>query len=280
MNEVEFHRMAEVEDTYWWHVGRRSIIGHQLHALPLPDQPRILNIGCGTGGMITILEQYGEVTNADVAHVAIDYCRRRGYERLVHVEGSRLPFEDGSFDIVVATDVLEHIKDEVATLDEWNRVLKPGGIALLTVPAYQWLWSEHDESLHHFRRYTASQVHRRLNDAGFDVVRRSYVITFSFPLVVAFRLLTGLSSRRTPGSSYVILPRAINWLFTSFLRIEARIVERVSLPFGTSVLAVGRKRGGRRFASLRGRNSRRVATAGAAPAGAELPVGRLRATDA
>lgn len=240
MKTVEYDNMAKFEDTYWWHVGRKSIVSLQLRALNLPEGARVLNIGCGTGGMIPFMEEYGRVSNVDTSEEAIRYCKLRGYEDAVKVDGIELPFGNEVFDVVVATDVLEHIKDEQAALAEWRRVLKPGGHLLITVPAYQWLWSSHDESLHHFRRYTASEVHRKLNQKDFDIKRRSYVIVFSFPLVVGFRLLRGLASKEQK-TSYVSLPAWLNSLFINLLRIEARAVKVISFPFGTSVLAVARK---------------------------------------
>lgn len=240
MNKVEYDRMAELEDTYWWHVGRKSIIWFQLKRLGLPPDASILNIGCGTGGMIPIIQQYGSVENVDVSDEAADYVRQRGLGEVHRVDGVHLPFGDGHFDVVVATDVLEHIEDDAAALREWKRVLKRGGQLILTVPAYQWLWSVHDERLHHFRRYTASEVHRKLNAAGYVVKKRTYMIVLSFPLVVGFRIVSGLSSRGagSTGSSYVRLPRPVNRLFTDFLRLEARAIGFINFPFGTSVLAV------------------------------------------
>lgn len=242
MKAAEYKRMAELEDYYWWHTGRKSIISRQLKRFGLPKTARILNVGSGTGGLTPVLAQYGRVSNVDVSPHAVKHTKAKGYGETRLFDGLKLPFNGPIFDVVVATDVLEHIADDGAALQDWARVLKPGGRVILTVPAYQWLWSSHDESLKHHRRYSASEVHRKLNAAGLAVDKRTYVIVFSFPLIVGFRLLQGLNPlKKTTQTSYVILPEPVNRLFQIILQIEARALEIISFPFGTSVLAVGTK---------------------------------------
>ena len=241
MNTDEYRKMAELEDSYWWHVGRKSILSQHLAWMAKP-RPNILNVGCGTGGLISLFEQYGDVTNIDVSPEAIKFCELKGHSNVQLVPSGILPFADKSFDVIVATDVLEHIEDDFAALQEWRRVLKEDGSLVITVPAYQWLWSSHDESLHHCRRYTLSQLHRLLNRAGYLVNKRSYIIVFSFPLIVGYRLLSSIfnslkvRSRQVPQSSYVILPGPINRLFILFLQIEARLLKYINFPFGTSII--------------------------------------------
>lgn len=232
--------MAELEDNYWWHVGRKSIISHQMKRLDLNKRPKILNIGCGTGGMIPLFEQYGDVTNTDISDEAIKFCRQHGYKNVVKYNGKKLPFNTREFDMVIATDVLEHIENDDDALAEWRKLLKPNGHLLITVPAYQWLWSEHDESLHHYRRYSASQLHNKVNQNGYKVIKRSYAIAFSFPVIVAYRLVSSVSGKdkSKKASSYVILPKLINDLFTNLLRVEARILKYANFPFGTSILII------------------------------------------
>ncbi len=244
MKTTEYQRMSQMEDNYWWHVGRKSILSHQLKTLSKGQgRPSVLNVGCGTGGLIPLIEQYGDSTNIDMSDEALAICRKKGFKRLSKVLGTKLPYKDNQFDIVMATDVLEHIEDDDSALKEWSRVIKPGGHLILTVPAYQWLWSEHDESLHHFRRYTASLVHKKLNVAGLHVTKKSYMIVFSFPLIVGYRLVSTILPRsdKKKAASYIILPTPINRLFIIFLQIEARMLKYINFPFGTSVYAVARK---------------------------------------
>jgi SAM-dependent methyltransferase len=245
MKVTEYQNMAEREDSYWWHTGRLHIIRKQLNRLQLKPNSKLLNIGSGTGGTIPLLEQYGSVKNIETSDDAIAFCRAKGFHDLDKPDGLKLPYPDNTFDAAVAFDVLEHIAEDEAALIEWRRVLKPGGSLMITVPAYQWLWSEHDESLHHQRRYTASRLHQMLNQAGYQVTKKTYAIVFSFPLIVLYRLFRSLAPRPQKSdytSSYVLLPKPINACFSFLLRIEGSILKYINLPFGTSVLIVGRKK--------------------------------------
>lgn len=242
MESTEYQKMAEMEERYWWYIGRQHIIRKQLRNIVKdPEKTRILNVGSGTGATIPLLERYGKVTNVEVSDDAIEYAKSRGVET-VKVKGIKLPFKANSFDLVVAFDVLEHIEDDRGALKEWNRVLSKGGKVMITVPAHEWLWSSHDESLHHYRRYTVSEMHRKFNRAGFNVIKRTYAITFSFPLIVGYRFLNSFVSRRQPKkTSHVMLPRPINWFFSSLLRVEGSLLEHMNMPVGTSVLMIGEK---------------------------------------
>lgn len=243
--------MAEREQTYWWHVGRLNIIkayieralrGWKQQAAG-GKKPRILNVGCGTGGTIDMLESFGQTDNVDISSEAITFMRQRGYKRLTKVDGIELPFKAKSYDLVGAFDVLEHIEDHVDALKEWKRVLKDDGAIVITVPAYQWLWSGHDVSLHHKRRYTAAHLAAAAKQAGLKVERKSYAIVFSLPMVVGFRFLNKALGRKTDSeTSYVDVPEWVNQMFIGLLRAEAQLHKAVSFPAGTSVVTILRKR--------------------------------------
>jgi SAM-dependent methyltransferase len=232
-----YDTLAAIEDHYWWHVGRLRILDEQVRLVAGGRRLRILNIGCGTGGTVAMLERHGSVVNVDVSDEAIAYMARKGYPGTTKVEGVELPFADGSFDLVAAFDVLEHIEDDVAALREWRRVLRAGGQVLVTVPALGWLWSEFDEIQHHRRRYTRSTLRAAGESSGLVPGRISYAIAFSLPLIAGYRMLHKL----LPGSgrakaTYVPVPPRINRLFIEILGIEAKIHRRALVPFGTSVL--------------------------------------------
>ena len=202
----------------------------------------IVNIGCGTGGTIDMLESFGIVDNVDISNEAIKFMKKRGYQRLTRVADLDLPFKDGSYDLVGAFDVLEHIQDDPRALKEWRRVLRDDGAVVLTVPAYQWLWTDHDVSLHHKRRYTIKSVSKVAEEAGFCVEDASYAIVFSLPLVVGFRFLNKALGRKADSeTSYVEVPAFVNKTFTKLLYIEAKMHRIMSFPFGTSVVVVLRK---------------------------------------
>ncbi|MFO0971610.1 MAG: class I SAM-dependent methyltransferase [Candidatus Saccharimonadales bacterium] len=235
--------MEKREKEYWWHLGRLDIIDAQLEKVKksMNDKKlKILNIGCGTGGTVATLEKFGEVYNVDTESLAIKLLKKNGFKNGKVVQGNELPFKEGFFDAIVAMDVLEHIDAENEALTEWNRVLAADGQLLITVPAYAWLWSYHDIALHHFRRYNKSQLKVAVEGARFQIIKRSYMITFSLPLVVLFRILSNFSKKKGE-TSYVDLPQPVNGLFTLLLKVEAKFLKFAGLPFGTSVFVRARK---------------------------------------
>jgi SAM-dependent methyltransferase len=203
-----------------------------------------LNVGCGTGGTIDMLEKFGKVDNVDTSDDAIAFVEKLGYGNITKVDGIDLPFKDKTYDVVGAFDVLEHIEDHKGALSEWKRVLKDDGAIVITVPAYQWLWSAHDVSSRHRRRYTLKSLIAVATEAGLRPEKKSYAISFLLPLVVGFRLASKILDRKVGSqSSYVPVPRSINKLFTALLKAEAKMHNTVSLPAGTSVITILRKIG-------------------------------------
>lgn len=240
MQKIEYDRMADREKNYWWHVGRYAIIEKYMK-LAMPNKGRkqkILNVGAGTGGTIPYLEKFGDLRNVDISSDAIKYLKKSGY-KADKANGTKLPYKNNEFNVVCAFDILEHVEDDVDALREWARVLKPGGKIVLTVPAYQWLWSEHDVSLHHHRRHTRKTISNKAKAAGLKPKKLSYAIVFSLPLVVGFRFLNKILGRKVDSeTSYVDVSDGINRLFTSFLKLEAKAHGHISYPAGTSVVAI------------------------------------------
>lgn len=231
--------MREFEDHYWWFVSRRRVALSLLQE-HCPDG-KVLDIGCGTGAVLQELQASREAEGVDFSELALEFGRKRGLTGLTLADAQALPFSDGSFQAVVSLDTLEHVPDDAKALSEMARILSPGGIVILNVPAFQWLWGPHDVALMHHRRYTRAQLKQRMDEAGFDVVFASYGVFFLFPAVVVLRVLDKL--RRREG---VELPRVPNWLnrtLIGLMEAESRIMRRLPLPWGSSVVAVGRRRG-------------------------------------
>ena len=237
MKKTEYSRMAHHEKTYWWHLGRLKIINTYLNKhIGDKSKVKILNVGCGTGGTLGTLEKYGNVENIDVSDDAINFMKKSGY-KVKKVKGIELPYKDNTFDLIAAFDVLEHIEHDKDALREWMRVLKPGGFVIMTIPAHQWLWSQHDVSLHHFRRYTTSEVKQKAKDSGLRPKKVSYAFAFSLPMVVGFRVINRILGRKVDAeTSYVSIPKSINSLFTGLLAVEAKVHSVGSVIFGTSVI--------------------------------------------
>jgi SAM-dependent methyltransferase len=243
VKKVEYATMAEREQTYWWHLGRLQIIQAYIkHVKGDKEKLKIMNIGCGTGGTIDMLEKFGIVDNADISDEAIRFMKESGYNRITKVDDIKLPFKDKSYDMVGAFDVLEHIEDHIGALKEWGRILKDDGAIVITVPAYQWLWTNHDVSLYHKRRYTTKRLTEVAAEAGLKPEKKSYAIVFSLPLVVGFRFINKILGRKTDSeTSYVDVPDWVNSFFTKLLCAEAKVHGKAAFPFGTSVVTVLRK---------------------------------------
>jgi SAM-dependent methyltransferase len=192
------------------------------------------------------MRRYGEVTGLDVDHEYVAYCRKRGFERVLCGSGYELPFADGSFDVVALFDTMEHIPDDRRALEECKRVLRPGGIVFVSVPAYQFLWSQNDRIAHHFRRYTAGRLRRVVGAAGLAPQRVSYFNTLLFPLILPAVLWQKLMGKlgRLPAdynNTSVKMPGLLNRLFTWTMSSERFLLRWLSLPFGHSLIAIARR---------------------------------------
>jgi SAM-dependent methyltransferase len=237
----------DVEDRHWWFTGRRTILlrvlDEQLSYGSGPPSRRILDLGCGTGAMLEALTRYGSVQGADADAEAIRFCKARGIERVQRLESDVLPWADGSFDVVAALDVLEHIGNDRAMFDEVARVLRPGGTFVLTVPAYQALWGPQDEISHHERRYRAGQVRERIGGAGLRLKKLSYFNTLLFPPIATVRLLRRWGRRGVELKSDFTMsrPGRVNDLLAGIFSSEAAVVARWNLPFGVSILGIAVK---------------------------------------
>lgn len=235
-----------MEDVHWWFVARRRIFLSLLDRY-LKDgsatPPRILDVGCGTGTMLTYLARYGVAEGIDMDEDAIQYCHQRGLTRVSQAGADRLPFADGTFGLVTALDVIEHIDDDRAALHEVLRVLSPGGSFLVAVPAYRFLWGRQDDINLHKRRYVARELRQRLASTGFEVVRLSYINAVLFPAIAAVRLVRHLLPKPENVKSDFTFPapRPLNFLLGHVFGAERFVVNRFDIPFGVSIMALARK---------------------------------------
>lgn len=239
MNKEEYEIMYHLEDTHWWYVGMKRIV-HNLLGKLLSERSglRILDAGCGTGGMLDYLGSYGTVVGIDASPEAMVFSRERGGHRLVQASVTQLPFDDSSFDLIVSFDVLYHraVLDDSQALKEFHRILKPNGHVLLRLPAFNWLRGSHDEAVHTKQRYRAPELRDKLTRAGFKVEKVTYANTILFPVAVAKRACE-MAFQLHGGSDVKPTSPVINTVLTRVLGIEAALVDHVSLPWGLSVLA-------------------------------------------
>lgn len=200
-----------------------------------------LDLGCGTGGLLLEGRERGRLgTGADVSRSALGRARAAGAPGVVQASGYALPFPDGSFGLVTAIEYFEHLEHDLTGFDEAFRVLRPGGLMVLTVPAHQHLWSLHDEKCHHFRRYARGDLGAKLHGAGFVVERMSYAMSALYPAVVAARRL-GLRTSDDPDDTLGSVPPAVNRLLAGVVRLENRWLAGHGLLWGASLMAVARR---------------------------------------
>jgi SAM-dependent methyltransferase len=229
------------EDRYWWFVSRRELVLDLVRGLGTPADARILDVGCGTGATASALRAFGRVQGVDCSPLALECCARRGLSEIQLGKAEKLPQTSESIDVIVATDILEHLDDDLAALAEFRRVLKPGGHAVVTVPAYQALWSEHDEALMHRRRYVARLLDQRIKQARLETVRLTYALSFLLPLALGRLRKRAPRAGRIAEAQVPALPEALNSALIRFQRLETALLRRMNLPWGLSVVAVIRK---------------------------------------
>jgi len=245
-----YHQFADIERDHWWFSARRAIVAGVLRRRlsGSPDGRRILDVGCGTGGMLEMLTEFGALTcGMDMSPEALACCRKRGLGAKVELRQGSLPEDlpqDAAWNVVTAFDVIEHLDDDAATLRAVFQTLSAGGLFVCTVPAFSFLWGPHDDLNHHRRRYTGRLLRRRLEEAGFRIERLTYFNVWLFPAVAAVRMARRVISggkARPPRSDLFMPPAPINALLTRLFASEALVLPHVSFPVGVSLLALCRK---------------------------------------
>jgi SAM-dependent methyltransferase len=235
--------MLEVDEQHWWYRGRRRIIRSELEQLPLPAGAQVLDAGCGSGRTLQELAPFGAVRGIELDPDAAELARSRGDGEVRVGRLEKLPWQDQTFDLITCLDVIEHTPDDRVTLRELRRVTKPGGWLLVTVPAYQALWSSHDEANHHYRRYERDTLRDAALESGWLLERMTFFNSLLLPPAAAVRLAQRRLSRRSgtvnhdPGLR--LGPEWLNDAMERPLRLEARWLARGrTLPVGLSLLAV------------------------------------------
>ncbi len=242
----EYEIMCRREEDYWWYLGLQDFLARMLDRMD-PDRQRlrVLDAGCGTGMNLLLLGDRRPV-GFDFSPEALRFCRDRGLTRICQASIAAMPFAERRFDLALSADVLCCVDDadEAAGIAEVFRALRPGGLFMIHLPALQWLFSHHDMAVHTRRRYTLSALRRKLQAAGFEILRDGYRNTALFPAVAAVRLLQRLRNPQPeePDSDLKPLPGPINSMLAGLLRLENRLVAGgARMPIGVSVWAVGRR---------------------------------------
>lgn len=229
---------AEEDRTHWWFQGRRAILLSELGCCLPGGSHRVAELGCGSGGMLEALARFGTAVGVETDPALREHARARGLDVRAGSLPDDVPLEAGRWDAVCLLDVLEHVEDDAGALRACRRLLAPGGRLMVTVPAYAWLWSRHDELLGHRRRYTTGSLRAAALAAGFAVERLTYFNTLLAPPIMAVRLAR--MALRRPGHDLDRPAPLLNRLLARSFAAEARLLRFVSLPFGISVLLIAR----------------------------------------
>jgi SAM-dependent methyltransferase len=240
MDQALMKATLEVDEHHWWYRGRRRVILAELAHLALPADASVLDAGCGSGRTLQELTRFGQVSGIELDPDAAGLARSRGHGEVRVGRLEELPWEANTFDLVTCLDVIEHTPDDVVALRELLRVTRPGGFMLVTVPAYQSLWSLHDEANHHYRRYGRRTLRAAAAAAGWNVRRISSFNSLLLAPAAAVRLAQRrVGTHKGYTNDLALGPAWLNNVLEQPLALEARWLGRGgTLPAGLSLLAV------------------------------------------
>jgi SAM-dependent methyltransferase len=239
MDDSLYEEMAGLQSAHWWYRARRRILASEIARMGLLSNANILEAGCGPGGNLAMLAKFGTVAAIEPYQPARQVAADLNIAdvQLAGLPGP-LPFER-KFDLIAAFDVIEHIREDLAALKSLRSAMAPKGWLLLTVPAYQWLWSQHDVRNHHQRRYTRTNFCRLVEAAGFEVKRSSYFNSHLFPVIAGVRLAQ--KAFGSNGASNETMPsQAINKILESIFAFERWPLSLMNYPFGVSIMLSAR----------------------------------------
>ena len=247
MNIEKYHEMEGLEKYHWWFVYRQKILKKILkkHLFNLKKDAKIIDIGCGTGGNIQLLSKdFTDIIGIDNNDIAIEYCKSKNLKNILKAQLPDLNIlEDNSADLILLFDVLEHVEDDFFALSVIKNKLKEGGYLLLTVPAFAFLWSQHDEEFHHKKRYNLKQIEKMFKETNFKILKSSYLYFLTFPAVLFMRILKQIFKSCAKKDDFKINNGFLNSVIIKFLSVEALLLNYFSFPFGSSLLILAKKGG-------------------------------------
>lgn len=241
MNQTYEKKHHNLEEDYCWFKARRDIIINLLEKYP--KNSKILDIGCSSGILIKSLNKrdFYNIYGIDISEEAIKICENKKIKNISLMKGEKLDFKNEEFDIIIASDVLEHIKDEKGAIKEWRRVLKEGGVLIIFAPAFNFLWSAHDEQNHHYRRYSKTELKKSLKEAGFFTERLSYWNFSLFLPTFLIRITQKIFKKKQESDQLLSLNPLIDFLIFKILKLENLVLKKINLPIGVSVFSIAKK---------------------------------------
>lgn len=242
MKNIHYENLYKNEKEHWWYRVRRKIVRDIFERYTDKSKKglKILDAGCGTGALMNEVCLFGEVYGLDFSVNALNFCKERGEQNLTLGSIDKVPFPDNYFDVVLALDVLEHIKDDNEAILEVKRVLKKDGLAIFFVPANMFLWGITDELSNHFRRYTAPELNKKIIKTGMTIIRKSYFNTFLFlPILLTrtFVRIFGIKIKNENDINSKFMNNIFYWIFY----VESLLLKYINLPFGVSIMVISKK---------------------------------------
>lgn len=245
MERTFFRNYFEVEKNHWLFKGRRALLLENLSRFndKKPKQTQVLDFGCGSGLFVDALSHKGyDAYGLDISDEVVKLGQLRGVKNLGVVDSHHIHFPNNSFDVIVASEVFSHLEDETWALEELHRILRPGGLIIITAPAYMWLWGIQDEAAHHYRRYTMGNLSAKIQaSAAWEMIHSSYFNTLLFLPIALVRVASRLLRLKNRESDFDINNEWMNNFFAMLFDFERRMLEKISFPFGVSILTVIRK---------------------------------------
>lgn len=242
MNPDAYEEMKRLQNSHWWFVARRRVIEAALERLPLQKNSKVLEVGCGVGGNVEMLSARGTLLGLDIHEPAVKYCQA-AYPNLSFLHANIMDLDIssiGTFDSIFMLDVLEHLNDEELVLEKLKTILCEVGSLVITVPAYNFLWSQHDEFVHHKRRYTKKKIVALLTLSGYRVDYVTYFNSILLPLAIIQRVTLRIFNRISDGHLSVPM-RPINSFLRYIFGLESLILKHFDFKFGLSIMVIAFK---------------------------------------
>lgn len=248
MKKYNLEEVYNLEDDYWWFKAKRLLLIKTVkRALKdLNGNARLLDGGCGAGANLKEIQKFLPAVGIEKSYDGLKFCKERNLKDLLNAELEHLPFRHDTFDIVLAMDILEHVDDDAEVLSELSRVCKTGAFLIVHVPAFMFLWCDHDVAVDHKRRYTTDELIERLKRAGFNIRSINYRLCSFFPLGVLRTCLAkfkGALNKNANAQTYrPKVGRFINNILFMAVKIEDYLLNYVHLPFGLSIMCIAQKK--------------------------------------
>jgi len=242
MEEIVYHTNYQLEDSYWWFVARNRLVKKVFGKIcNISKGETILDAGCGTGGFAKVMSENYKVYCLDTSALALGYCKKRGLTNLVNSTLGNFKSDGLNIKAVLMLDVVEHIEDDREVVSQVYNHLAEGGYFVATVPAYQWMWSGHDNLHMHYRRYNRKNFNELLVNCGFSIEYSSYFNTLLFPVAFAVRMIEKIFRLKKNRTGVDVVPGFINETLKNIFGFESVILPGCRFPFGLSILTIARK---------------------------------------